>query len=327
MNNQVNYVAVGILMLFGIFATIAFGYWMLKPSDETAVERYLIYFDESVLGLNIDAPVKYKGLSVGKVIKLGIHKEDTQQIEVLVEVLETTPINTTTVAQLTSQGITGLSYINLSIRPNKNNVKLVAKDGEKYPVIRTIPSLLIKFEKTIGDISASLSDTLMKMQELLDSKNQQEFTNLMKNSNALLRDSDHLVQKLDSSLDEKSVAAMRQTMKNMENASRKLDEMMPRINRLVDNTVAWEENNSKSFEAIKNSYAGIQASMASFKNAVDSGQLNIKDITADTIPALNNTLLEMQQLMVKMQDVLEKYEKSPADAIFSQEEIKKGPGE
>jgi len=37
--------------------------------------------------------------------------------------------------------------------------------------------------------------------------------------------------------------------------------------------------------------------------------------------------LEMQELMIRIDSMMQSYERSPGDAIFKQEEIKKGPGE
>lgn len=67
MNNRVNYTFVGSFVLVGIILILSLSYWMLRPSDDAKISQFNIYFDESVLGLNIDAPVKYRGISVGKV--------------------------------------------------------------------------------------------------------------------------------------------------------------------------------------------------------------------------------------------------------------------
>lgn len=320
MNNQVNYTMVGFFVLLGMLLAGLFGYWLLKPSDETKVQRYIIYFDESVLGLNLDAPVKYKGLNVGKVIKLGINKSNTEQIEVLVEVQSATPIKTSTVAQLTSQGITGLSYVNLSFGEDENAQVLVAKNDERYPVIKTVPSLLIKLENTFSDISINIAKTLEKAQELLSSQNQKEFSKLLKNSTTL-------VDKMNKTLDEKTIKNIQTTFQNLDNSSKKLDEMMPKVLNLVEKTTLWEDSISTSFKSIMGSYLGIKNSMDIFKKSIESGSFDVKDMTSDVLPAMNNTFLEMQQLMIKIEQTLLKYEKSPADAIFTQEEIKKGPGE
>ena len=57
------------------------------------LSKFDIYEDESVLGLNLDAPVKYKGISVGKVSSLNINPKNSEQVEVLINVLKSTPIS------------------------------------------------------------------------------------------------------------------------------------------------------------------------------------------------------------------------------------------
>ena len=115
MNNRVNYTMVGFLVLLGSILMLGFTYWLLKPSEEVKVKNYYILFDESVLGLNIDSAVKYRGINVGKVVNLEINPDNSEQVQVLISILKSTPIKSSTVAKLTSQGITGLSYINLSL--------------------------------------------------------------------------------------------------------------------------------------------------------------------------------------------------------------------
>jgi phospholipid/cholesterol/gamma-HCH transport system substrate-binding protein len=167
MNNKVNYTAIGISVIFSIFLILGFSYWLLKPSHEKTMRTYNIYFDESVLGLNIDAPIRYNGISVGKVTKLQINPSNMQQVEVQISIFKNTPINTSTTAKLTSQGITGLSFINLSVSDVlAKEIKL--QNGEKYPVIKTIQSMYSKLEDSFGSVTDKLSNTLLKTNELLN---------------------------------------------------------------------------------------------------------------------------------------------------------------
>ncbi len=320
MNNRVNYVVIGILVLIGIAAMILFGFWLLKPTQESQMQRYAIYFNESVLGLNLDAPVKYKGISVGKVVELGISENNTEQVEVLVEILKDTPIKTSTEAQLTSQGITGLSYINLTINDDEDAKPLVLKGKEEYPVIKSVPSFLIKIENRFIDISEDLAQTLKKINELLNGKNQQEFSLLLQNSALLMS-------KINQILDENTIINLKQTIKNLNASSEKLDKLMPRVEGLIDKSIKWEDNISSAFDSIKNSYLGVQDSMNTFNKALQSGEFNLKEMSSDILPTMNSTFLDMQNLMIKIQELLKTYERSPADLLFMQEEIKKGPGE
>ncbi|MCK4737258.1 MAG: MCE family protein, partial [Sulfurimonas sp.] len=254
-----------------------------------------------------------------KVIRLRINPNNSEQVEVLADILKTTPIKSSTVAQLTSQGITGLSYVNLTLGDN-NAPSLQTQKGEDYPVIKTIPSLLIKLEKTFGDVSTNLSKTLASTKELLNEGNQKEITLLLKNSAIFMS-------KMNNLLDENTIHNFQGTMKNLNSTTKKLDKMMPRVEKFLNNSVEWEDKVSDSFKSIMGSYDGIKTTMDLFEESLTRGDFNIKEISNDVIPTINSTLLEMQELMIKMQEAIDQYERSPGDILFKQEKIKKGPGE
>jgi len=319
MNNRVNYSLVGFLVLFSIFMMLSFGYWLLKPSQEEQMEKYNIYFHESVLGLNIDAPVKYRGISVGKVVGLKINPNNSEEVEVLVNIFQTTPIKSSTVAKLTSQGITGLSYINLTLG-DKDAPPLLAKDGHKYAVIKTAPSLFKRLEQTISNVTEDFSSTLMKTQELLNDKNQKEIASLLKNSAEFM-------DRMNKTFDDTTIKNIHITMNNLKSTTQKLDALMPRIDKFVTNTIEWEDKVSGAFKAIMGSYHGIKTTMDLFKESLARGDFNIKEIANTFVPTMNNTLRQTQQLMIKLEDAINNYERSPGDMIFTQEKVNKGPGE
>ena len=319
MNNKVNYTFIGFLVLAGVVMMLAFSYWLMKPSDEEETEKYLIYFKESVLGLNIDAPVKYRGISVGKVSRVRVNRKNSEEVEVLITILSTTPVKSTTVAQLTSQGITGLSYINLSLGEH-NAPQLEAKEGYNYPVIKTIPSFLENFEKNLGSLSKQLSQTLTGTERLLEEENQQQITLMLKSTASLM-------EKMDKLLDDKTIKNIQMTVENSASMTAKMDELVPNINKLVDKSIKWEDSISQSLGSIMQSYLSIRAAMDEIKIAAAEGQFNFKDISSDVVPTLNETLIHLQDMMMKIEDSLYKYDRSPGDILFKQEEIKKAPGE
>ena len=319
MNNKANYALIGFIVLFGFFLMAGFAYWLLKPSPEAQTKKYNIHFDESVLGLNIDAPVKYRGIRVGKVSKLMINPNNSEQVEVLVTILKNTPIKSSTVAQLTAQGITGLSYINLNLGEN-GAPDLVANDGDEYPVIKTVPSFLENFESSIGTVSTNLSKTLSKTEQLLNNDNQVQVSLLLKRTASVM-------DKMDRLLDEDTIKHFHSSVKNIDNMSGKLNNMMPNIDGFIDKSVVWEDKISTSFGSIMNSYLGIRSSMDEIKRAISSGEFNIKDIAGDVVPTINSTMIEMQHLIIRLDNMLNQHERSPSDILYKKEEIKKGPGE
>lgn len=317
MDNKVNYTFVGIVVLIAIFLMLSFGYWLLKPTNEANTKKYAIYFNESVLGLNLDAPVKYKGINVGKVTKLSISPYNQEEIEVIVDIDEATPIMTSSVAQLTAQGITGLSYINLSHMQGVEAKPLEAPKDKKYPTIKAIPSLLTKAENSLGKFVISINDTMLKVQELLDEKNQKSFSKALENIASI-------TSKIDHSLEGDS---LKQSLYNIEAMTKSINNLIPRVEKMVDNSISWEDSINNSFKSIMQSYQGINSSMQSFKTSIENGELNIKEQTSEIVPTLNSTLLEMQQLMLNMQEIMDSYNKSPADMLLKQEIKKKAPGE
>jgi len=319
MNNRVNYSLVGFLVLFSIFMMLVFGYWLLKPSQEELMEKYNIYFSESVLGLNLDAPVKYRGISVGKVVGLKINPNNSEEVEVLVNIFQTTPIKSSTVAKLTSQGITGLSYINLTLG-DKDAPPLMPKMGEEYAVIKTAPSLFIRLEQTINNVTEDFSDTLTKTQELLNDNNQKEIA-------ALLKNSAEFMDRMNKTLDDETINNIHITMANLNSTTKQLDKLMPRIDKFITNTIEWEDKVSGAFKAIMGSYHGIKTTMDLFKESLARGDFNIKNIANTFVPTMNSTLRQTQELMIKLEEAINNYERSPGDMIFTQEKVKKGPGE
>lgn len=67
--------------------------------------------------------------------------------------------------------------------------------------------------------------------------------------------------------------------------------------------------------------------MNRFSIAIESGENSVKEISSDIVPVMNSTLQDMQNLISKIEETINRYERSPADIMFMHEEIKKGPGE
>jgi phospholipid/cholesterol/gamma-HCH transport system substrate-binding protein len=310
---------IGVSVLVAIGLMMGFTYWLMKPSVDSEVTKYHILFDESVLGLNVDAAVKYRGITVGKVTSLKICSKNLEQVDVLITILKSTPIKETTVAKLTSQGITGLSYINLSMG-SLNDKDLIAQDGEEYPTIKSIPSFFENIETSLGTVSSKLSNTLTQTEKLLNDENQKQIS-------ILLNRAAKVMDKVDKALDEETINNLQASAKNMNELTYKIDKMLPKINNFVEKSVKWEDKISTAFESIMVSYLGIRGSMDEIKRAISSGEFNIKEIAGDVVPTLNNTLLDMQELMIRIDGLIEQYERSPGDILFKQEEPKKGPGE
>jgi hypothetical protein len=77
-------------------------------------DLYLAIEDESVAGLNLNAPVKYNGVDVGKVREIRLDPGNPERVNLLFAIERGTPIKEDTVAVLKTQGLTGIAYVELS---------------------------------------------------------------------------------------------------------------------------------------------------------------------------------------------------------------------
>lgn len=141
MEREANYAAVGAFVLLVTLFAGLFVYWYSDGREHRSYQRYEIYFDGSVSGLERGSAVRYLGVAVGRVVDLDIDDRDPGRVQVLVDLAATTPISQdATVAELDMQGVTGLLYIDLRKKSAHEHPALV--QSKNYPVIRSMPSQL-----------------------------------------------------------------------------------------------------------------------------------------------------------------------------------------
>ena len=153
---RVNF-SVGLFMTAGlILATLAI-IWLGMTSFLSKGEIYVTYFDESVQGLGVDSPVKYRGVPVGRVQTIRI-APDYHLIEVviLVDDEHTGDENrfAETVASLSNVGITGAMFVEID-KQNARSMNLSPKltFTPEHPVIASKPSEVKKLFREIEEIA------------------------------------------------------------------------------------------------------------------------------------------------------------------------------
>ena len=91
METEPHYFRVGVYIIALVTGLALFSLWLVSDGLQHARD-YRIYFAESVSGLNLGSPVKYRGVSVGQVKEIIIDKKDSRLIRVTVEIENDTPV-------------------------------------------------------------------------------------------------------------------------------------------------------------------------------------------------------------------------------------------
>lgn len=164
MENRAHALAAGLFTLVLGAALAAVALWFGK--DDIKLIPYVLTTSRPVTGLKVEAPVRYRGVDVGKVDEISIDPNNGGRVQILIGVRQGTPITSSTYAQLGYQGITGLAYVLLGDEgESKHPLK---SSGGAIAQIHMKPSLMDSGESLFGSF-VEISD---RVKQLLDDENQ-----------------------------------------------------------------------------------------------------------------------------------------------------------
>jgi phospholipid/cholesterol/gamma-HCH transport system substrate-binding protein len=155
------HVAVGLFMTIGIALATAVIIWLGASSILDRGTVFVTYFDESVQGLSVDSPVKYRGVPVGRVssiriapdgrliaVELTISKEHAQAMEAQ---------RKNAVATLSNVGITGAMFVELDTRlPHEPDLSPKLSFTPPLPLVASRPSDIKKLFQEIDTITKQI---------------------------------------------------------------------------------------------------------------------------------------------------------------------------
>lgn len=165
-------------MLVLLAMAASFVLWYSETGDRRSYQRYEIYFDGSVFGLSEGGSVRYLGVAVGRVMRIGLDPRDPSRVRVVAEISDDTPIAGETVARLALQGVTGLLFIDLKpADPGKTPPDPVP--SIEHPVIPAERSDFDVFVSSLPDAVAKASETLNRLNAMLSDRNIKALTDAL----------------------------------------------------------------------------------------------------------------------------------------------------
>ncbi len=169
---------VGVFVLAGVLILLAAVFIFSASRYLQETRTYATYFRESVQGLEINAPVKFRGLNVGRVSTIRI-APDGKLIEVLLQVDQNRfRPKKAHIILLRNANISGIKYLEVEMREGREQLSPVLSFTNEYPVIPSYPSaqiteILDTIKKQFDDIDArgismGVTTVLARINELLD---------------------------------------------------------------------------------------------------------------------------------------------------------------
>jgi phospholipid/cholesterol/gamma-HCH transport system substrate-binding protein len=311
METKLSFAIVGAFVLVLMAAAIGGALWLASGRiSQQKYDTYLAFFRDSVSGLNVHAPVKYRGVEVGSVREIALDPADPSQVRLVLDIARGTPIKTDTIATLGVQGLTGIAYVELG-GGSRESPPLRATPGQPYPVIRTGPSLLTRLDTAATTLLASLAETSQKVNRILD-----EPTRIaLQRTIADLQEVTHALALRSSQIDAAVVDASRMLRSGAE-ASAELPRLVERIGRGADAV-------ERMAAEIARAGAAARAAAEAARGAVEG----VQRMGAESLPEVEMLVAEMRETTVALGRLARELERNPSALLVGRQPAALGPGE
>jgi paraquat-inducible protein B len=303
------FVVGGFLLL--VTGILAFG----GSSLFTKPQRFAVYFDESVQGLDPGSAVKVRGVRVGRVADINVRFDPARhvsEVEVICELSKNvlvTPDNQRIDfsapgqikqlvkdgmrAELAVQGLaTGLLYVELSFHEAEEYPLRERANAAVYPVVPAVPSAIAEF-------TASITDLLAKLRQIDYVGVSNEFKALMVATRGKI---DAL--QLQPAVDEVKGAAVAvrvlasdpQLRAAFENVNRTLAGVQTTVGRIDQQVAPTGEELRKTLVEARNAMEQLNAAAASVRRLVGP-QTGLGDETVNTLQRVAAAAEAVQRLV------------------------------
>ena len=303
-----NYALVGGFVLVIGAALIAIVLWLASGGAfQKKYDFFLAVMGESVSGLNLNAPVKYNGVEVGKVRSIRLDPANPELVQLIFAIERGTPVKVDTFAVLKTQGLTGIAYVELG-GGARDAAPLVAAVEGQLPQIATKPSLSARLENVLSTALEKLDRMSSSIEALLSKENQAAFTSTLADIAAVSRTIAGNKDAIDA-----TIASAARTFDNSVRVTAQLGPVIERVGRGAD-----------AVEKLGNEAAVASKSAGNTVNAVGA---DLQRFTGETLPELHRLLGELSVLSASLRRLSEQTERNPSSVLFGRSPVPDGPGE
>lgn len=325
MANQRLKFSVGLFIASGVIIAVTAVIWLGVSRIFEKGHLYATYFDESVQGLGIDSPVKYRGVPVGRVVEITV-APDSRLIEVVLKIEQGVKMGPDIVAQLKMVGITGSMFIELDRRKEGEPDRSPPIDfPSKYPIIASKPG-------EIGELLQGVDEVLNHIKSLDLEGISDRVKQTLDNINQAIAEADikKISSKVEKSLENINVVLdadrWNGILLSIEEAGQGLQQVMKKANtnldRLEGTLVKADGIVDANKETIQTAILDLRSALNNANRFFEKGTL-LFDHTDDSISQLRENLLVIGHNLSKASDnlnqLLESLTENPSRLLFGKQ--------
>ncbi|TSA46261.1 MAG: MCE family protein [Deltaproteobacteria bacterium] len=312
---------VGLFVIVGVLIGVVVIVWLGAAKYFQKGARYVTYFDESVQGLQVDSRVKYRGVDVGSVERIGV-APDQRLVEVVVKIDLAGDITRSIVTQLKAAGITGIVFVELD-RQEPDEPIFIPPAGMKtvYPVIPSQPSqtkqMLSSVDRIMDKIAlvdlSGIAEQLKQTSQAIEaSLTGREMVNILKNLDSSTAALDRNLQRIDRILAEGKADSIVSA----------LEQGIGEARQGIGETRAGIGETRAGIAEIRKLLGAIGKEVEDLKTAEIAGKSKnlIKEVdrrTKAVASDIESTTDEIRQAVESLRMLIEGLRENPSDLLFS----------
>lgn len=293
-------------LMAGIFVTLVavllavLATWLTR--DKTQRDLYEMSTSETISGLQPQAAVRFRGVPVGKVERIGFDAKVKGNVLIGISIDRGAPVTKSTFATVASQGVTGLGFIQLD--DDGSSAERLAPNDEDPPRIPLRPGGLDKLLKQSDAIFNQAEQATARLNQLLSDENQKAVTTAV-------------TQLAEAAGSIKRVAqGLEPTVAGLPALSRETSATMKSLKSAADNVGSTARR--------LNEKGGALDKLSEGGTALAAG---IETFSAATLPKLGEVADETARAMRQLRRTVNAVDDNPQALIFGNGKPIPGPGE
>ena len=304
MENKAHAMAAGafVLVVTALLALLAV--WLTRDSSQR--DLYEMSTSETVTGLQPQATVRFRGVPVGKVERIGFDSKIKGNVLIRVSIDSGAPMTKSVFAQVASQGVTGLGFIQLDDN-GESTERVVANDNDP-PRIPLKPGGLDRLLKQSETIFNQAEQASISLNKLLSDENQLALTSAV----TQLAEAASSMSRVAKGL-EPTVAALPALTRDLASDARATLQSVKTVTDEVGTTARRLNEKDGPLDKLSQGGTALAAGVETF--------------SASTLPKLGDVADETARTMRQLRRTVSAVDDNPQALIFGNGPPLPGPGE
>jgi phospholipid/cholesterol/gamma-HCH transport system substrate-binding protein len=302
-----------VLVVAALLAGLAI--WLTR--DNADYQQYEMSTKDGVSGLQPQAAVRYKGVSVGKVTRISFDPQVEGNVLIRIAVNEQAPIGTKTYAVLGYQGVTGLAHVLLD--DEDQAIEPLPRGPSGLPRLPLKTSPFGRIAEQAPNILSQVEDTSHRLNALLSDENQKLFTQALSNMGEAAHSVNALSQRLDATVTQRLDPALA-SLEPLSSEARKTLQSLQQAGHNVSTLAADLGKTTQRLSAEGGAIDQITQGTQSLARAADQ-------FGATTLPRVNRAMDDTSSAARQLRRVANGVTDNPQSFIYGSGAVQPGPGE